>query len=119
MASLNGYSEDEPIDETGAPSNDLTYFAIVTTVNYDFGEYILPNTEWLDFYARAGPSYFYLENGNIFADFGKRFKLCFTRNKSVGINGALIRKLALNHSDKGDNYANNHFQYILQMVLRR
>ncbi len=117
MADLNGYSEGEPIDETGSLSNDRSYFTIVTSLHYEFGECLLPNTEWPDFYARAGLGYFYLENRNISANFRERFKLCFIKNKSFGPKGSLIGKLAINHSDIGDNYANHHFQYILQVVL--
>lgn len=118
MASLNGYKEGAALDAAGTTTNSLTYYALDTSINYDFGEYIFPNTEWLDFYARAGLGYFHLDNGNISGNFGGGFKLWLTTNKSIGLKGAVIGKFALNHSDKGDNYANNHFQYVLQMVFR-
>ena len=69
MANLNGFSEDKPIDEASPLSKDIPYFAIVTSVNYVFGEYILPNTGWSDFYVRTRLGYFHLENGNISANF--------------------------------------------------
>jgi hypothetical protein len=118
MASINGYAEGAALDAAGTTTNSLTYYALDTSINYDFGEYIFPNTEWLDFYARAGLGYFHLDNGNISGNFGGGFKLWLTTNKSIGLKGAVIGKFALNHSDKGDNYANNHFQYVLQMVFR-
>ncbi|OZV69255.1 hypothetical protein [Winogradskyella aurantia] len=116
--SLNGFNEGQRLDTSGPPERDLTYFAVDVALKYYFGEYILPKAEWIDFYAAAGPGLFILDNTNISLNAGGGVVFWFGRSKSYGLKAQGVGKFALNHSNSGSDYANNHFQYSLQFIIR-
>lgn len=116
--SLNGFAENAPLDAVGPPSTNETYIALDTSLKYYFGEYIFPRTEWIDFYGNAGLGVFSLDGANISANIGGGALFWLNRNNTFGFRLQGIGKFALNHSDNGRVYANNHFQYSLQLVFK-
>lgn len=117
-ASLNGYKAGAAIDAAGPSDDNLTYFAIDTHLKYYFGEKIFPRTEWIDFYGLAGIGYFNVDEGNISGNVGAGAVFWFDNVQSFGIKAQAVAKLAINHSNSGSSYANNHFQYNLMLVYR-
>lgn len=116
-ASLNGFKADGRVD-AGPPEEDITYFAVDTNLKYYFGEYIFPRAEWIDFYGTAGLGLFFLDDTNISLNAGGGVQFWLDRGQSFGIKAQGIAKFALDHSDKGTVYPNNHFQYNLMLVFR-
>lgn len=117
-ASLNGYDAGEAIDAAGPSDDALTYVALDTNLKYYFGEYLFPETEWIDFYGLAGLGYFDIDGGNMSANVGGGAVVWFNRIKSYGIKAQAVGKFAFDHSNDGSSYANNHFQYNLMMIFR-
>jgi hypothetical protein len=115
---LNQFEADAPLDATGPPEDDLTYFAVDTALKYYFGEFIFPNTEWIDFYGSAGVGLFNIEDINVSANVGGGVLFWFNARKSVGIKMQGIGKFAFDHSNRGGVYPNNHFQYSTQLLFR-
>ena len=116
--SINGFKEGADNIDAGPAEENITYLALDTNLKYYFGEYLLPKTEWLDFYALAGIGYFNVDDGNLSGNFGGGAMFWFNRNKSMGIKAQALAKIAFDHSNTGDTFANNHFQYNLMMVFR-
>lgn len=116
--SLNGYKEGKPLDAAGPPPKNLTYFAIDASLKYYFGEFIFPRTEWFDLYAAAGPGFFVLDDSNISFNLGGGALFWFNRDRTIGIKAQALAKFALNHSNSGRDYANNHFLYQLQAIFK-
>lgn len=118
--SFNGYDSDSPIDGPLPNNDDLTYFSIDSSLKYYFGEFLLPNTEWLDFYANAGLGMFVLDNTNLSFNVGGG--VIFWLNKSsfdsLGLKLQGLGKFAVDHKNDSKKYDNNHFQYSLALVYR-
>lgn len=117
-ASLNGYKTGAPLDAAGPPEVDLTHFALDVHLKYYFGEFVFPETEWLDFYGLAGLGYFSIDGSNISANVGGGAVAWLDRSKSYGIKAQVVAKFAFDHSNTGTEYANNHYQYNLMMIFR-
>jgi len=115
---INQFKANAPLDAAGPPDEDLTYFAIDTSFKYYFGEYIFPETEWLDFYGSAGLGLFNIEDVNISANFGGGVMFWLDYRKSFGIKLQGLGKFAFDHSNNGGIYPNNHFQYSTQFLIR-
>jgi hypothetical protein len=115
---LNGFEEGSRLDAAGPPEDNLTYLGVDLSLKYYFGEFILPKEQWIDFYAMAGPGLFILDNTNISFNVGGGVVFWFGRAQKYGLKVQGLGKFALDHSNRGDDYANNHFQYNLQFVLR-
>lgn len=118
--SFNSFEANSPIDGSGPTNKDLNYFAVDSSLKYYFGEYILPKAEWLDFYANTGLGMFVLDDANLSFNFGGGavFWLNKTRGGSFGIRVQGLGKFAINHSNSGHVYPNNHFQYSLGAVFK-
>lgn len=116
--SLNGFEEGKRLDAAGAPSEDITYISIDTGLKYYFGEYIFPDTEWIDFYGSAGIGFFDLDDGNISFNIGGGVMFWFGRSQKYGIKLQGLGKFALDHSNRAYEYPNNHFQYSLSGLIR-
>ncbi|BAO76173.1 hypothetical protein WPG_1943 [Winogradskyella sp. PG-2] len=116
--SLNGFNSGQSLDASGPPSEDISYFSIDTALKYYFGEALFPDARWLDFYASGGLGFFSLDDGNTSVNFGGGAIFWLTRNQTFGIKLQGLGKFALNHSNKGEVYPNNHFQYSLQALFR-
>ena len=116
---LNGYNAGDPLDAAGPPPEDVTHIALDTHLKYYFGEFIFPEAERIDFYALAGLGFFDVDGGNFSGNFGGGALYWFNeRTKVLGLKLQAMAKLAFNHSNTGDVYANNHFQYNLMLVFR-
>lgn len=117
-ASLNGFNADDRLDGAGPPEDDITYFAVDTALKYYFGEYIFPEADWIDFYGSAGLGMFFLDDTNISLNAGGGVQFWLNRKQSVGIKAQGVAKFAIDHSNRGQVYPNNHFQYNLMLVFR-
>jgi len=115
---LNGFKADSPIDAAGPTDENLTYLSLDTSLKYYFGEYILPETEQIDFYASAGLGYFKIQDSNISVNVGGGVLYWFDARKSFGIKAQGVGKFAFDHKNTGNEYPNNHFQYSLQLMYR-
>ena len=116
--SLNGFEENIRLDAAGPPSDDITYFSVDTAIKYYFGEYIFPDTEWIDFYGSAGLGFFLLDDANIAFNFGGGALFWLNRSRTFGLKLQGLGKFAFDHSDRGSVYPNNHFQYSIQAVFK-
>ena len=116
-ASLNGIKAGGRVDN-GAPEDDITYFAVDTHLKYYFGEYIFPEADWIDFYGTGGLGLFFLDDTNISLNAGGGVQFWLNRSQSFGIKAQGVAKFALDHSNKGTVYQNNHFQYSMMLVFR-
>lgn len=118
-ASLNGLDSNKSVD-AGSPADGstLTYFSADTALKYYFGEYIFPNTEWIDFYGSAGLGLFVFDDTNISVNVGGGALFWLNRYRTFGIKAQGLAKFALDHSDSGSAYQNNHFQYHLMLVFK-
>ena len=112
---FNGFTEEDTID--GAKlTKDYTYISFDTSVKYYFGKHILPNAEWIDFYANAGVGFFHIDETNVSLNIGGGVLFWLNQSRTFGIRAQTIAKAALNHPDSG--FDNNHFQYHLQAVFK-
>ncbi len=120
LMSLNGFNANQRIDAAGPVNKDFTYFATDFSLKYYFGEFIFPRTEWLDFYGNTGLGLFVLDGTKISYNLGGGviFWINKSRNGSFGIRADAMGKFALGHSDRGQIYPNNHFQYTLAAVFQ-
>ncbi len=116
--SLNGFEANSRLDATGPPTEDLTYFAVDSSLKYYFGQTIFPQAEWIDFYANAGLGLFILDDANVSFNIGGGVLFWLNRAGTVGIRAQGLGKFAINHSDTGHVYPNNHFQYSLQAIFK-
>lgn len=117
-ASLNGIAANQRLDGSGPPEEDLTYFAVDTNLKYYFGEFIFPRTEWIDFYVASGLGLFFLDDTNITINAGAGVQFWLDRGQAFGIKLQGMGKFAFDHSDRGQVYPNNHFQYHAMFVFR-
>jgi hypothetical protein len=115
--SLNGINDNQRADGPGAPEDNLTYFAIDTGLKYYFGEYIFPKADWIDFYGTAGLGLFFFDDPNISLNVGGGALFWLDRRQTFGIKPQGMAKFALDHSNQGGVYPNNHFQYSLMAVF--
>jgi hypothetical protein len=115
---LNGFDAGSRLDAAGPPEDNLTYFAIDTSLKYYFGEYILPRQEWIDFYVNAGLGLFILDDANLSVNIGGGLLFWFNPSHTFGIKAQGLAKFAANHRDSGQFYPNNHFQYSLQAIFK-
>jgi hypothetical protein len=114
-ASLNKFSIDKTID--GAQLNDaFDYLSFDARVNYYFGQYIFPKTDWLDIFANVGVGFFHIDNSNFSANVGGGVVFWLNKDNSFGLKAHTIAKAAFDHSNSQFN--NNHFQYHLQAIIR-
>lgn len=116
--SLNGFDADSRIDAAGPTDESLPYIGVDSSLKYYFGQYLLPRAEWIDFYANAGIGLFILDDTNISFNVGGGVLFWLNRYHTFGLRAQGIGKFALNHSNSGSVYPNNHFQYSLQAVIR-
>jgi hypothetical protein len=116
--SLNGFEANSRIDGIGPNDDDITYFAVDSSFKYYFGEFILPRQEWVDFYVATGLGLFIIDDANLSANIGGGVLFWLNRSHSFGIKAQGLAKFAINHSDNGIIYPNNHFQYSLQAIFR-
>ena len=116
---FNGFEENEPLDAAGPPDENITYWSLDSSLKYYFGEFLLPRSEWIDFYGSAGLGIFTIEDTNISVNVGGGMMIWPSkRSKSFGIKLQGVGKFAFNHSNNGRRYPNNHFQYSLQFLFR-
>jgi len=115
---FNGFEENERLDAAGPPDENLSYWSLDSSVKYYFGEFILPRSEWIDFYGSAGLGIFTIEDTNISVNVGGGMMIWPNSRKQFGIKLQGVGKFALNHSNSGDEYPNNHFQYSIQFLFR-
>ena len=111
--SLNGFSEDEFIDN-GTPDKDLFYFSTNTTLKYYFDDYLFRNADWLDLYAGAGIGIFNVEELNTSVNIV--FGTVVWVSDKVGIRLGTMGKFAFEADSR--QYDNNHYQFFLQGVFR-
>ena len=76
------------------------------------------NTDWIDLYATAGLGFFSLKDANISINAGGGIMFWLDRRKSYGIRAQGLGKFALDHSNSGQVYPNNHFQYSISALIR-
>lgn len=112
---FNGFTSENTIDNADL-QEDYNYLSLDTHVKYYFGRHILPNTEWIDFYANAGIGFFHIDETNISANLGGGVLAWLNASRTFGLRAQCIGKFAFNHPDSG--YDNNHFQYHLQAVFK-
>ena len=110
--SLNGFKAGKFLDN-GIPSENLTYFSTNTNFKWYFTDYLF-DVEWLDLYAKAGVGIFYMSELNSSANLSGG--ALFWINEDIGISLQTTAKLAVNAKDR--QYANNHWQHMLQVVFR-
>lgn len=111
---VNQFSEEDLIDGS-VLSEDFTYLSFDTHAKYYFGRYILPDTDWLDFYANAGLGIFSVEETNISGNLGGGVLVWLNRRRTLGVRAQTIAKFAIDHKESG--FDNNHFQAHLQLVF--
>ena len=116
--SLNGFEEGKRLDAAGAPTQDESYFSIDTALKYYFGESLFPDEDWIDFYGSAGLGFFSLDDSNVSINAGGGVIFWLGRNNDYGIKLQGLGKFAINHSNSGQIYPNNHFQYSLTALFR-
>jgi hypothetical protein len=111
---FNGFTEKNTID--GATlTKDYNYISFDTHVKYYFGRYILPETDWINFYANAGLGLFHIDKTNVSANLGGGVLFWLNEKQTFGLRAQTIGKFAFDHPDSG--FDNNHFQYHLQAVI--
>jgi hypothetical protein len=115
--SLNGVGSGTTVDASSPDDDGVTYFAIDTNLKYYFGEYIFPKANWIDFYGTAGLGLFIFDDTNISLNVGGGALFWLDRRQTFGIKPQGMAKFALDHSNTGDVYPNNHFQYSLMAVF--
>lgn len=110
--SLNGFKAGKFLDN-GIPSEDLTYFSTNTNIKWYFTEYLF-DLEWLDLFAKGGVGIFYMSELNTSANLSGG--ALFWISEDVGISLQTTAKFAINANNR--QYANNHWQHLLQVVFR-
>ena len=115
---FNGFAEGSKIDvvNPGPIEKDYNYLSLDTHIKYYFGRHILPQKDWIDFYANAGIGFFHIDETNISLNFGGGVLVWLNDNRTFGLRGQIIGKFAFNHPDSG--YDNNHYQYHLQAIFK-
>ncbi|MFK7833685.1 MAG: outer membrane beta-barrel protein [Winogradskyella sp.] len=114
---FNGFNTDNRIDSRfNNLSKDYNYLSFDTHVKYYFGRHILPNADWIDFYANAGFGFFHIDETNVSANFGGGVLVWLNASRTFGLRAQTIGKFAFNHPESG--FDNNHFQYHLQAVFK-
>jgi hypothetical protein len=116
--SFNGFKEGKELDALGPPSDDIFYYAIDTSLKYYFGEYIFPETKWIDFYGAGGLGLFHIEDTNLSFNIGGGALFWLDRTNTYGLKLQGIGKFAVDHSNSGGEYPNNHFQYSVHFLYR-
>ncbi|WP_299228459.1 hypothetical protein [uncultured Psychroserpens sp.] len=111
--SFNGFKESEFIDN-GTPDKDLFYFSTNTTLKYYFGSHIFKELEWLDLYGGFGLGLFNIEEIN--TSINGSLGMMFWVSETVAIRLQGVGKFATT-SDRRQ-YDNNHYQFMLQAVIR-
>lgn len=109
---LNGFEAGKFLDN-GIPSKDLTYFSTNANFKWYFEDYIF-NAEWLDLYAMGGLGIFQMSELN--SSFNLSGGVQFWVSDYVALRLQSTGKFAFN--SKGNQYANNHWQHLLQVVFR-
>ncbi|NRD21347.1 outer membrane beta-barrel protein [Winogradskyella eckloniae] len=115
---FNGFAESSKIDVVpfGPLPKDYNYVSLDTHLKYYFRRHILPDTDWVDFYANAGIGFFHIDETNISANLGGGVLFWLNKNRSFGLRAQTIAKFAFNHKESG--FDNNHYQYHLQAIFK-
>ena len=111
---LNKFAEGDEIDGVTL-TEDFTYTSFDTHVKYYFGKHIIPNADWIDFYANAGVGIFSVDETNISANIGGGLLVWFNRRRTIGARLQTIAKFAFDQKESG--FDNNHFQSHLQLIF--
>lgn len=110
--SLNGFKAGKYLND-GIPSENVTYFTTNTNLKWYFGDYLF-DAEWLDLYANAGLGIFYMTELNASANLSGGVQFWVSDNIAIRLQSTA--KFAANA--KNHQYANNHYQHVLQVVFR-
>lgn len=110
--SLNGFKAGKLLDN-GIATEDLTYFSTNTSVKWYFSDYLF-DLEWLELYAKGGIGIFYLGELNSSANLSGG--ALFWVTEDIGISILTNAKFAVNAKNR--EFANNHYQHVLQVVFR-
>ena len=110
---LNKFKTESLIDNGSIPE-DFTYFSTNTYVKYYFSEELFPETPWVNLYVGSGLGLFTVDelNGSVNFVLGGIYWI----NSDIGISFQGVGKFAFNHKD--EQYATNHFQYMLSGVFK-
>ncbi|MEO5790392.1 MAG: hypothetical protein ACOH2D_17645 [Gelidibacter sp.] len=109
---LNGFKTGTTLD-TGTLSEKLTYFSTNTNLKWYFADYLF-DVEYFDLYLSGGLGIFYMDEINTSSNLSAGAQYWFNENIAVRLQSTA--KFATNPKDH--LYANNHFQYVLQVVFR-
>ena len=109
---INGYNKGEEIDG-GILKKDFTYISTNTYIKYYFSD-VLFNADWLDFYAGAGFGIFIVDELNSSGNLVLGGTVWVSEKIGLRLQG--IGKFAVNAKDR--QFDNNHFQYMLQVVIK-
>ena len=109
---FNGYSEGDEIDG-GILTKDYTYISTNTYIKYYFSDALF-NADWLDLYAGAGFGIFVVDELNSSGNLVLGGTVWITEKFGLRLQG--VGKFAVNAKDR--LFDNNHFQYMLQGVLK-
>lgn len=110
--SLNGFKAGKYLND-GYPSKNLTYFSTNSNLKWYFGDYLF-DSELIDLYASAGIGIFYMSELNASANLSGGVQ--YWINQKIAIRLQTTGKFAANANDR--EYANNHWQHVLQVVFR-
>ena len=109
---LNGFKEGRFLDN-GVPSENLTYFSTNTSAKFYFSDYLF-ELDWLDLFAKGGLGIFYMDELNTSINFSGG--ALFWISEDVGVSLQTTGKFAMGARNR--QYANNHWQHVLQVVFR-
>ncbi|MEO8774455.1 MAG: hypothetical protein ABI263_08010 [Gelidibacter sp.] len=110
--SLNGFKAGRFLDN-GIPSENLTYFSTNSNLKWYFSDYLF-DIEWLELYAKGGVGIFYMGELNSSANLSGG--TIFWIGDNIGISLQATAKFAINANNR--QYANNHWQHMLQVIFR-
>lgn len=109
---LNGFDAGKFLDN-GVPSKNLTYFSTNLNLKWYFSDYFVENN-WLDLYAMGGLGIFQISELNTSANLSGGVQFWVSENVAIRLQSTA--KLAFNA--KNHDYANNHWQHVMQVVFR-
>ena len=108
---INSFNEEDVIDRFPS-GEDYNYLSFDSHVKYYFGQHIIPDADWIDFYGNAGVGFFTINNTNISFNLGGGILFWLNRRQTIGIRLQSIAKFAFDSKESGVD--SNHFQTHLQ-----
>lgn len=110
--SFNGFKSGTYVND-GIIDDNMLYFSTNTTVKWFFSDYLY-DLEALELYAGGGVGLFHMDELN--TSFNLSGGVQWWIDDYIGVRLQGVGKFAVNHKNR--QYANNHWQYALQVVYR-